>query len=271
LFLPFMNYHLKGQGQIGQLAEATVFETGTNQWRKFQTWPPLTVQEQAIYLLPGGKLGFTAPTAVNSYDYDEYLSDPARPVPYQSRAHRQRTTDYMLDDQRFAASRPDVLTFSSEALTTDLTLAGSILADLVASITTTDADFVVKLIDVYPEDTPDSVAAEGSKAIMGGYQQLVRAEILRGRYRNSFEKPDPFKPNEATTVRFELPDLLHTFRKGHRMMVQIQSSWFPLADRNPQQFINIYQANPEDYIKSTIRIYHDAQRPSKLLVKVMPK
>ncbi|MDQ4139450.1 MAG: CocE/NonD family hydrolase, partial [Bacteroidota bacterium] len=184
---------------------------------------------------------------------------------------RKRTTDYMLDDQRFAAARPDVATFVSEPLTADLTLAGPVLADLIASISTTDADFVVKIIDVYPEDTPDTIAAEGSKAIMGGYQQLVRAEILRGRYRNSFEKPEAFVPNQPTPVRFTVPDLLHTFKPGHRMMVQIQSSWFPLADRNPQQFINIYQAKPEDYIKSTVRIYHDAQRPSKLVVKVLPK
>ena len=176
----------------------------------------------------------------------------------------------MIDDQRFASRRPDVLTFSTDPLNEDLTLAGPILADLVASLTTTDADFVVKLVDVYPTDAPDSWAAEGSKAVMGGYQQLVRAEILRGRYRNSFEKPEAFKPSEPTLVRFELPDLLHTFRKGHRLMVQIQSSWFPLADRNTQQFINIYEANPEDYIPSTIRIYHEAQRPSKLVVKVLP-
>jgi putative CocE/NonD family hydrolase len=269
LFLPFMNYYLKGKGNNPQAAEATMFETGVNRWRKFDKWPPQSIQEKSLYLLPNGKLGFSAPNANDSYD--EYLSDPAHPVPYQSRTHRKRTTDYMLDDQRFASSRPDVLTFSSEVLTEDLTLAGPILADLMASISTTDADFVVKLIDVYPQDTSDSLAAKDNGAVMGGYQQLVRAEILRGRYRNSFEKPEAFKPNEATPVKFELPDLLHTFRKGHRMMIQIQSSWFPLADRNPQQFINIYEANPEDYIKSTIRIYHDAQRPSKLLINVLPK
>jgi uncharacterized protein len=268
LFLPFMNRHLKGKAAL-QLSEATVFETGRNQWRKFNVWPPQHAEERTLYLLPGGKLGFSPPTVQNSYS--EYLSDPANPVPYQGRIHRRRTTDYMLDDQRFASRRPDVLTYSTDPLTEDLTLAGPVLANLIASITTTDADFVVKLVDVYPEDAPDSWAAEGSKAVMGGYEQLIRAEIMRGRYRNSFEKPEAFKPNEVTPVRFELPDLLHTFRKGHRLMVQIQSSWFPLADRNPQQFINIYQANPEDYIRSTIRIYQEAQRPSKLVVKVLPK
>jgi len=269
LFLPFMNYHLKGQGNAPKLAEATVFETGTNAWRSFATWPPKAVEDRSLYLLPNGKIGFSAPTLTNSFD--EYLSDPANPVPYQGQVHRRRTREYMLDDQRFASRRPDVLTYTSDPLTEDLTLAGPVIADLIASISTTDADFVVKLIDVYPEDTPDSVAAEGSDAVMSGYQQLVRAEILRGRYRNSFENPEAFKPNEPTPVKFEVPDLLHTFKKGHKLMVQIQSSWFPLADRNPQQFINIYEADPEDYIKSDIRIYHDAQRPSRLQVKVLPE
>ena len=268
LFLPFMNLHLKGQGKAPKLAEATMFETGTNEWRTFEVWPPKNVQDKTIYLLPNGKIGFTAPS--ESHSFDEYVSDPANPVPYQEEIHRRRTREYMLDDQRFASRRPDVLTYTSDLLTEDLTLAGPVLADLVASLSTSDADFVVKLIDVYPEDTPDTVAAEGSSAVMGGYQQLVRAEIIRGRYRNSFEKPEAFKPNEPTQVKFEIPDLLHTFKKGHKLMVQIQSSWFPLADRNPQQFINIYEADPEDYIKSTIRVYHDAQRPSKLQVKVLP-
>jgi hypothetical protein len=269
LFLPFMNFHLKEKGNAPKLAEATVFETGANQWRKFAQWPPKNTQDRSLYLLPNGNLAFSAPTATHSFD--EYLSDPAHPVPYQNRIHRQRTTDYMLDDQRFASARPDVLTYRSDVLTEDITLAGPILAELLTSITTTDADFVVKIVDVYPEDTPDSEAPEGSRANMSGYQQLVRAEIMRGRYRNSFEKPEAFKPNEITPVIFEVPDLLHTFRKGHRMMIQIQSSWFPVADRNPQQFINVYEANPEDYIKSTIRIYHQADKASRLQVKVLPK
>ncbi len=267
LFLPFMNYHLKNQGQVPQLAEATVFQTGTNKWRTFATWPPANLQEQSLYLLPNGKLDFTAPTGSNAFQ--EYVSDPAKPVPYQGLVHRTRTRDYMLDDQRFAATRPDVLTFATEPLTSDLTLAGSVLADLLVSISTTDADFVVKLIDVYPDDTPDSLAAPGRTANMSGYQQLVRAEIMRGKYRNSFENPTAFTPNTVTPVKYEIPDLLHTFKKGHRVMVHIQSSWFPLADRNPQQFLNIYEAKPEDYIKSTIRVYHDAQRPSRLQVKVL--
>ena len=267
LFLPFMNYHLKEQGKAPQLAEATVFQTGVNKWRTFAAWPPANLQDRALYLQPNGKLSFSPPTAANSFG--EYVSDPARPVPYQGKVHRARTREYMLDDQRFAATRPDVLTFSTDPLPTDLTLAGPILADLLVSISTTDADFVVKLIDVYPEDTPDSAAAPGSTANMSGYQQLVRAEIMRGKYRTSFENPTAFTPGAVTPVKWEVPDLLHTFKKGHKLMVQIQSSWFPLVDRNPQQFINIYQANPEDYIKSTIRVYHDAQRASKLQVKVL--
>jgi len=269
LFLPFMNFHLKGQGNAEKVAEATMFETGTNQWRTFETWPPKEGENRSLYLLPNGKIGFSAPTANNSFS--EYVSDPAHPVPYQEQIHRKFTPSYMLDDQRFASRRPDVLTYTTDLLTDDLTLAGPIIADLIASISTSDADFVVKLIDVYPVDTPDAVAAEGSKAVMGGYQQLVRAEIMRGRYRNSLETPEGFTPNQPTSVTYELPDLLHTFKKGHKLMIQIQSSWFPLVDRNPQQDINIYEANPEDYIKSTIRIYHDAQRPSHLQVKVLPK
>jgi putative CocE/NonD family hydrolase len=268
LFLPFMNLHLKGVGNGPKLAEATTFQTGVNRWRTFDQWPPKGTEERSLYLLPGGKLGFTAPPAGDAFA--EYLSDPAHPVPYQDRTHRKRTTDYMLDDQRFASRRPDVLTFQTDPLTEELTLAGPVLADLVASITTTDADFVVKLIDVYPHDTPDDAAGE-SDAVMAGYQQLVRAEILRGRYRNCFEKPEAFSPNLPTPLRWELPDLLHTFRKGHRLMVQVQSSWFPLADRNPQQFVNIYQANPEDYIKSTVRIYHQADKSSRLVVRVLPR
>jgi len=263
MFLPFMNYYLKNQSNAPELAEATVFQTGANKWRTFPTWPPAHTEERSLYLLPNGKLGFSAPTATNAFA--EYISDPANPMPYQGKIHRERTREYMLDDQRFASTRPDVLTFTSEPLTADSTLAGPVLADLLVSISTTDADFVVKLIDVYPEATPDSAAAPGSSANMSGYQQLVRAEIMRGQYRNSFENPTAFTPNAVTPVKYEIPDLLHTFKKGHRLMVQIQSSWFPLTNCNPKQFMNIYQANPEDYIKSTIRVYH----VSKLQVKVL--
>jgi putative CocE/NonD family hydrolase len=182
----------------------------------------------------------------------------------------------MTDDQRFASRRPDVLTFETDTLTEDLTLAGPVVADLLASISTTDADFVVKLIDVFPDDftypgypAPNKTRDAGGPYPMGGYQMLVRGDILRGRFRNSFEKPTPFTPGKIERVRFQLPDVAHTFLKGHRAMVQIQSSWFPLADRNPQQFVNIYQANESDFQSSSIHVYHDAANPSGIILPVL--
>ncbi|SDL82799.1 hypothetical protein SAMN05421823_108214 [Catalinimonas alkaloidigena] len=269
LFLPFMNYHLKGRGNAPALAEATMFETGANRWQKFPTWPPKELDRMTYYLGDNDALTTSAPTANTSFS--EYLSDPDHPVPYQNAIHWQRTTSYMLDDQRFASRRPDVLTFMSEPLTQDITWAGAVVAELMASLSTTDADFVVKIVDVHPDDDTLALASlEGTPPVMGGYQELVRGEILRGRYRNGFERGMAFKPGEITPVTVTLPDVLHTFRPGHRIMVQIQSSWFPLADRNPQQFINIYKADPEDYIPSTIRIYHDAQHPSAIKVGAIP-
>jgi putative CocE/NonD family hydrolase len=183
----------------------------------------------------------------------------------------------MTDDQRFAARRPDVLVFQTEVLTEDYTLAGPVIANLLTSISGTDADFVVKLIDVYPDSysygsksLPGVPNAEGyADYIMGGYQMLVRGEIMRGKFRNSFETPAPFKPNTIEKVQFELPDVAHRFQKGHRIMIQIQSSWFPLADRNPQKFMNIYDANENDFQKSTIRIYHDAVNASQIILPVL--
>jgi putative CocE/NonD family hydrolase len=270
IFIPFMRSHLKENGK-DPLAEATVFETGTNIWRKFDSWPPKNTQEESVYLNDGGTLTFQKPSSQNSYS--EYLSDPARPVPYQNVVSFERTLDYMVDDQRFADRRPDVVTFQTEPLTENLTLAGVITAQIQASISTSDDDFVVKVIDVLPRPGNAKNASRtgmaSEKAPEQGYEHLVRAEIMRGRYRNSLDKPEPFKPGEITPVSFDLPDLFHTFQKGHRIMVQIQSSWFPLVDRNPQQFIDIYHAKPEDYIKSTIRIYHDAAHPSNLVFHVL--
>ena len=181
----------------------------------------------------------------------------------------------MTDDQRFASKRPDVLTFSTGVLQEDLTLAGPVIADLKVSITSTDADFVVKLIDVFPDtlsyNIVDIYAEKDPEKIypMGGYEMLVHAEIMRGKYRNSYEKPEPFKPGKIETVHFAVPDVAHTFKKGHRLMVQIQSSWFPLADRNPQKFVNIYSADEKDFQKATIQVYHDADHPSGLLLPVL--
>ncbi|HYC30107.1 MAG TPA: CocE/NonD family hydrolase, partial [Chitinophagaceae bacterium] len=231
--LPFFNYYLKGKGDISKQAEATVFFTGENQWHQLASWPPAETKEKALYLQPGGKLGWERPALRNNYT--EYVSDPAHPVPYTEDVHFSRTVAYMTDDQRFAARRPDVLVFQTDVLTEDLTLAGPVVADLKVSISGTDADFVVKLIDVFPDDfsySTDQVVAGrqgGGSYPMGGYQMLVRGEVMRGRFRNSFEKPEAFKPNEVTTVKYTLPDVAHTFKKGHRVMVQIQSSWFPLV------------------------------------------
>lgn len=174
----------------------------------------------------------------------------------------------MIDDQRFAARRPDVKTYQTDELTEDITITGPVLANLVVSTTGTDADYVVKLIDVYPEDSPNP-EPNPKNLIMGGYEMLVRGEIMRGKYRNSFEKPEPFTPGEITKVNYPLPDVAHTFKKGHKIMIQIQNSWFPLADRNPQKFMDIYQAEPADFQKATHRIYHDVHNSSFITVSVL--
>jgi len=193
-------------------------------------------------------------------------------VPYTEDVHMKRTREYMTDDQRFAARRPDVLVFQTPILTDDVTLGGPLYADLFASLSTTDADFVVKLIDVFPDDfTYEGPSATGVNYPVGGYQMMVRGEVMRGRYRNSFEKPEPFKPGNVEEVKFYLPDVAHTFKKGHRIMVQVQSSWFPLVDRNPQKFVNIYEADEKDFQKADIKIYHSAKYPSHLVLPVMDK
>lgn len=269
--IPYFNYHLKGKGSLADIKEASIFFTGLNQWKTFDQWPPANVTDKEIYLHESGNLDWNKPVGQNSVT--EYISDPAKPAPYTEDVHLGRTREYMTDDQRFAARRPDVLVFETEVLDRDLTLAGPVIADLVASISTTDADFVVKIIDVFPEnfkynDTTDG-PGEGKKYPMGGYQMLVRGEIMRGRYRNSFEKPETFEPGVPTNVKFALPDVAHVFKKGHKLMVQVQSSWFPLADRNPQQFINIYNADKNDFIKSNIKIHHDKAHASKIVLPVM--
>lgn len=271
--VPFFNYFLKGKGDISKLSEATIFFSGANEWKQYPQWPPAGKTDQALYLQPNGKLGWDKPTGKNSFS--EYISDPAKPVPYTEDVHWSRTRDYMTDDQRFASRRTDVLTFQTDILSDDVTLGGTLVADLLTSITGTDADYIVKLIDVFPDDFryPGATQAGGRDAggpyPMGGYQMLVRGEVMRGRFRNSFEAPAAFKPNKIERVKFELPDVAHTFKKGHRIMVQVQSSWFPLVDRNPQQFVNIYEANDSDFQKATIRIYHDAANASSILLPVL--
>jgi uncharacterized protein len=205
--------------------------------------------------------------------YKEYVSDPAKPVPYSEGVQMGRTREYMDDDQRFASRRTDVVVFQTDTLTTDITLAGPVVADLWASLSTTDADFVVKLIDVFPDNFKYNDSTDGKgwgkPYTMGGYQMLVRGEVMRGRYRNSFEHPEPFEPWKATEVKYTLPDVAHVFKKGHRIMVQVQSSWFPLVDRNPQQFVDIYHCSAKDYIPSDVRIYTSSQHPSRVILPVV--
>ncbi|MBL0067946.1 MAG: CocE/NonD family hydrolase [Chitinophagaceae bacterium] len=270
--IPFFNFYLKGKGEDPKLAEATIFFTGENQWRKLAQWPPAG-NGRDIYLAKDGILSWNMPPSQTSYT--EYISDPANPVPYTEDVHFRRTREYMTDDQRFAARRPDVLTFETFPLEEDLTLAGPVIANLKVSISGTDADFVVKIIDVFPDDfnypgaTQNVSRNAGGAYPMDGYQMLVRGEIMRGKFRNSFETPVPFKPGNIETVKFELPDIAHTFKKGHRLMIQIQSSWFPLADRNPQQFMNIYEAVESDFKKATIKIYHDGTNTSKIFLPIL--
>ena len=255
--VPFFQYHLKAKGSVEEIAEANIFFTGENQWRKLNAWPASGVTNQKLFIDKNAKLNFTVASNVNPAFY-EYVSDPAKPVPYTEDVHNRRTREYMTDDQRFAARRTDVLTFKMDELKEDLTLAGPVMANILTSISTTDADFVVKLIDVFPDDFVYKTGSKGNNEnySMGGYQMLVRGEIMRGKYRNSFSIPAAFVPSQRTMVKFELPDVAHTFKKGHRLMIQVQSSWFPLADRNPQQFLNIYKADESNFIKSTIKIYN---------------
>jgi putative CocE/NonD family hydrolase len=273
--IPFFDYYLKGKGPEPQLPAATVFFTGDNEWKQFDQWPPKQAQEQSIYLQPAGGLASTTPTQKTGFT--EYVSDPAHPVPYQEGVQFFRTREYMDDDQRFAQRRSDVITFQTPVLTEDLTLAGPVIADLKVSLSSTDADFIVKVIDVFPDDF--SYTRQGALPVrghdnpagypMGGYEMLVRAEIMRGRFRNSFENPAPFQPGKVETVKWATPDVAHTFKKGHRLMVQIQSTWFPLVDRNPQKFVDIYTCDDSDFTKETIRVFHDTEHPSRLILSVL--
>ncbi len=274
--VPFFNYHLKDKGNLNALAEATVFFTGENAWHRLPQWPPANTQAKNLYLLANGSLNWNKSTSGNSFT--QYTSDPNKPVPYTEDVHLGRTREYMTDDQRFASRRPDVIVFQTGILNEDVTLAGPVFADLFASLSTTDADFVVKLIDVFPDTfayktlsplNNNSPLQMNTGYPMQGYQMLVRGEIMRGKFRKSFEKPEPFTPNKVEEVKFYLPDVAHTFKKGHRIMVQIQSSWFPLVDRNPQKFVNIYEAGDNDFQKTDVKIYHDAKYPSSIILPVL--
>lgn len=270
--LPFFVYHLKGRGDgLKTSKEATIpkawlFETGTNQWRRFDTWPPKEAREKTLYLSPGGKLSFEA-ASDTAGEFDEYLSDPDKPVPVLGHIGEGMPGDYMTEDQRFASRRSDVLVYETEPLDHDITIAGPITVLLKVSTSGTDSDFDVKLIDVYPNDypDPDPNPAEIHRA---GYQQLVRGEPFRGKFRNSLEKPEPFVPDKPEKIEFVMPDVCHTFRPGHRIMVQIQSSWFPLTDRNPQKFLDIPKAKASDFEKAVERVYRGGKAGSRIRVLV---
>ena len=262
---PFFMHWLKDK-EDPKLPEAFVFETGTNQWRRESAWPPKDAAPKTLYFHAGGKLSFSRP-AEGSGVFDEYISDPNKPVPYINGQAPGMTREHMVEDQRFASTRPDVLTYESEELDEDVTLAGPITASLFVSTSGTDSDWVVKLIDVYPEDFPNP-DPNPTGIRMGGFQQLVRGEPFRGKYRKSFEKPEAFVPNKMDRVEYAMPDINHCFRKGHKIMVQVQSSWFPLADRNPQQFLDINNAKAADFMKATQRVYRSAGAASSLKVVV---
>lgn len=265
--LHFFNYYLKDKGTL-DLPEAYIFITGTNKWHDFESWPPENITEVNLYFQPGSGLTFHSP--IEKESYDEYVSDPMKPVPYTEDVHLRRTTAHMTDDQRFASRRPDVVVYQTSDLQEDLTFTGPVIAGLFVTTTGTDADYVIKLIDVFP-DTLSNYPSNNQNIPMQGYQMLVRGEVLRGRFRNSFENPEPFIPGKITEVKFRISDVAHTFKKGHRIMIQVQNSWFPLVDRNPQKFVDIYHCSEEDFQKATHRIYHDRQYPSHVTLLKLNK
>jgi len=265
---PFFEQQLKGKSEDVKLPEAYVFETGTNLWRKYDSWPPRDSQSKMLYFQPGGKLSFDPPAA-GSQSFDEYVSDPAKPVPFIGYYALDVPQEYMVSDQRFASRRTDVLVYQTDPLEEDITFAGPVSPELHVSTTGTDSDFVVKLIDVYPDDYP-SPEPNPAGVQMSGYQQLVRGEPMRGKFRNNFETPEPFVPGKIAKVSFDMPDVNHCFRRGHRIMVQVQSSWFPLIDMNPQRFLNIPDAHRSDFQKATERVFHSQGMASGLAVHVLP-
>lgn len=262
---PFFLHFLKDKGDP-KLPDAYVFETGSNQWKTYDSWPPQNVKIENLYFHADGKLSFDAPASAASFD--SYISDPKKPVPFINEIAIGMTREYMTDDQRFASTRPDVLVYQTDVLTQDVTIAGPVTPSLFVSTSGTDSDFIVKLIDVFPDDTPDN-NPNPANVKMGGYQMMVRGEPFRAKFRNSFSKPQPMIANKPTKIEFYMPDANHTFRKGHRIMVQVQSSWFPLVDRNPQKFCDIYNANETDFRKATQRLFHSARLPSHVKLTVL--
>jgi hypothetical protein len=280
--LPFFLFYLKGRGD-GKFPKAWLFQTGMNQWRRFDAWPPRAAQPTDLFLAAHGKLEWNRPAEAG---FEEYLSDPNKPVPYVDRIVQRILGSYMTEDQRFAAMRPDVQVFQTEPLDHDVSVFGPIQVDLKVSTSGTDSDFDVKVIDVFPHDYPDynnAVPAGGAApalgaapaalavntAPMGGYQELIRGEPFRGKFRRSFEKPVPFVPNQPDRITFYLPDIAHTWRQGHRIMVQVQSSWFPLTDRNPQKFVEIPKVPSNEFQKAFERVYIGGADGSRIQMRIM--
>ena len=270
---PFFEHYLKGKGAAQP--KAVVFETGTNVWRSFDSWPPKGATAKMLYFHAGGKLSFDPPAEEKSLD--AYVSDPNHPVPFVGYTTDTVPQRYMVDDQRFASTRTDVLVYETDPLTEDVTIAGPISPKLKVASSGTDSDFDVKLIDVYPDDydaeggRPNKRVLDASPVQMGGYQELLRGEPFRAKFRNSWEKPEALAPGKETEIDFTMPDLFHTFRRGHRIMVQVQSSWFPLTDRNPQTFTDIPYATPEQFQKATEQVFHEKDAASGVEVLVMPQ
>jgi uncharacterized protein len=266
---PFFAYHLNGKGK-SEHPEAITFQTGTNDWQSYDSWPPRQAQKRNLYFQDDGRLSFDAPTQDNARAFDAYVSDPAKPVPYRPRPIEPTYFPagsgwytWLLEDQRFAHNRPDVLSWESETLTADLTVTGNIIAHLFASTSGSDSDWVVKLIDVYPEEYRQDLK-------MGGYQLMIANEVFRGRFRKSFEKPEAIVPNQVNEYTIDLHASDHRFLKGHKIMVQVQSSWFPVIDRNPQKYVeNIFNARDADYQKATQRVFRSKRFPSHIKLPVM--
>ena len=261
---PFFRYYLEGKGEPRHF-EAAVFQTGKNEWRFLDCWPPKECDSVRMFVREGGKLAME-PSAGGFATFDEYVNDPAKPVPYTDEIAHWYNPGFMLGDQRFASRRPDVLTYQSDTLKQDLTLAGPIDARLFVSTTGTDCDWIVKVIDIFPDYTPDP-SPNPRQVRLGGYQMLVRGDVMRGKFRESMTDPQPFVPGKITAVGFKMQDIFHDFKRGHRIMVQIQSSWFPMIDRNPGKFLNIFNADESDFQKTTQRIYHSAAYPSCVVVR----
>jgi len=275
---PFFQHYLKERGE-GKRVEAWMFATGTNEWREFDKWPPKESVVKDVYLQAGGKLSFTRPTAVEGKGYDEYTSDPSRPVPTMEGTALGMPREYMTADQRYAGRRPDVLVYQTEILESDLSVAGPIEVELHVSTSGTDSDWIVKVIDVYPDDygVVDPAQGGGGAApaqtggpVMAGYQQLVRGDVFRGKFRNSFERPEAFVPDQPTVVKMSMPDICHVFRPGHRLMIQVQSSWFPLIDRNPQTFVDIYSAGPEAFVSARQRVFYTPEHATRVSMPILP-